>query len=114
MSEESMPWDYMSCKYQKHIKYQAGKIRYLELELKATRDEVNMLKNINMSYKTRDKDNANDIWLRPKNSKSRARRFSADDVSHIRLSNQFSILEVDQQNQGLLKHDMKIKSPAGK
>jgi hypothetical protein len=74
-----------------------------------------MLKNINMSYKVRDKANANDIWLKPKNSKSMARRFSADDLSHIRLSNKFSILEFDQQNQGLLKHeDMKINSPTGK
>ena len=110
-----MPWNCMSCKYQKHIKYQKGRIRYLELELKVARDEVNLLKNRNMSNKIRDKDNANDIWLKPKNSKSRARRFSADDVSHFRLSNKFSILEVDQQNQGLLKHeDMKVKSPTGK
>jgi hypothetical protein len=65
-----------------------------------------------MSNKIRDKDNTNDICLKPKNSKSRARRFSADDVSHIRLSNRFSILEADQQSQGLLKHeDMKVKSP---
>jgi hypothetical protein len=61
MSEESMPWDCMSCKYQKHIKYQEGRIRYLELELKAARDEVNLLKNRNMNNKIRDKDNANDI-----------------------------------------------------
>jgi hypothetical protein len=67
-----------------------------------------------MSNKIRDKDNAKDIWLKPKNSKSRARRFSADDVSHIRLSNKFSNLEVDQQRQGLLKYeDMKVKSPTG-
>jgi len=68
-----------------------------------------------MGNKMRDKDNANGIWLKPKNSKSRARRFSADDVSHIRLSNKFIVLEVDQQSQGLLKHeDMKVKSPTGK
>ena len=67
-----------------------------------------------MSYKIGDKDYANDIWLKPKNSKSTARSFAADDVSHIGLSNKFSILEDDHQNQGLLKHeDMKIKSPTG-
>jgi hypothetical protein len=111
----NMGEDCMSCKYQKHIKYQEGKIRYLELELKVARDEVNVLKNRNMSNKIRDKDNANNIWLKPKNSKSRAHRFSANDVSHIRLSNKFSIQEVDQQSQGLLKHeDMKVKSPTGK
>jgi hypothetical protein len=68
-----------------------------------------------MYNRIRDTDNANDIWFKPKNSKSRAYRFSADDVSHINLSNKFSILEVDQQSQGLLKHeDMKVKSPTGK
>jgi len=91
-----MPGDCRSCKYQKRIKYQEGRIRYLELELKAARDEVNLLKNRNMSNKIRAKDNANDIWLKPKNSKSRAHRFSAIDVSHIRLSNKFSTMETDQ------------------
>jgi hypothetical protein len=38
MGEEGMPWDCMSCKYQKHIKYQEGRIMYLELELKVVRD----------------------------------------------------------------------------
>ena len=96
MGEEGMPGDCRSCKYQKRIKYQEGRIRYLELELKAARDEVNLLKNRNMSNKIRAKDNANDIWLKPKNSKSRAHRFSAIDVSHIRLSNKFSTMETDQ------------------
>ena len=40
-----------------------------------------------MSSTIRDKNNANDIWLKPKNSKSRACRFYADDLSRIRLSN---------------------------
>jgi len=67
-----------------------------------------------MSNKIGDKVNANDIWLKTKNSKSRAHRFSADDVSQISLSNKFSLLEVDH-NQGLLKHkDMKIRSPTVK
>jgi hypothetical protein len=104
----------MSCKYQKHIKYQEGRIRYLELELKAARDETDSLKNRNICNIKGDKGNANDIWLKPKNSKSRARRFSADDVSQISLSNKFSLLKVDQ-DQGLLKHnDMKIRSPTVK
>jgi hypothetical protein len=38
MGEDGMPWDCRSCKYQKHIKYQEGRIRYLELELKVARD----------------------------------------------------------------------------
>ena len=110
-----MPWDCMPCKYQKHIKHQEGRITYLELELEAARNEVDSLKNRNTSNKIRDNDNTNDIWLKAKNSKCRAHRFSANDISHIRLSNKCSVLEVDQQNQGLLKHkDMKIKSLTGK
>ena len=106
-----MPRDCMSCKYQKHIKHQEGRIRYLELELRAARDEINSLKNRNMNNLVRDNDNTNDMWLKPKNPKSRARRFCANDMSHIRLSNKCSVLEADQQNQGSLKHkDMKIKS----
>jgi len=62
--------------------------------LKAARDEVDSLKNRNMSSTIRDNDNTNDIWLKPKKPKSRARRFSANDTCHIRLSNKFSVLEV--------------------
>jgi hypothetical protein len=79
----------MSCKYQE------GRIGYLELELKAAREEINLLKNGNVSNKIKNKDTLGDFWMKPKNSKSRARRFCAEDVSHVRLSNKFSILEVD-------------------
>jgi len=106
-----MPWDSMSCKYQKHIKHQEERIRYLELELRAARDEINSMENKNTNNLVRDNDNTNDIRLKTRNPKSRARRFCANDMSHIRLSNKFSVLEADQQNQGSLKHkDMKIKS----
>jgi hypothetical protein len=105
----------MSCKYQKHVKYQEGRIRYLELELKAAKEEINLLRNGNMSNKIKNKNISGDFWMKPKNSKCRAGRFSADDVSHIRLSNKFSILEVDQQCKGLLEHeDIKTKSLMGK
>lgn len=110
-----MPWDCMSCKYQKHVKHQEGRIRYLELELKAAKDETDILKNRYMSNKIRDSDNTNDVWFKRKNSKSRAHRFSANNMSRIRLSNKFSVLEFDQQNPGLLKHkDMKTKLLTGK
>jgi len=56
-----MPWDCMSCKYQKHVKHQEGRIRYLELELKAAKDETDLLKNRYMSNKIRDSDNTNDV-----------------------------------------------------
>jgi hypothetical protein len=101
--------------YQKHVKYQKGRIRYLELELKAAREENNLLKNGNMCNKMKNKDISGDFWVKPKNSKSRARRFCADYVSHIRLSNKFSILEADQQCRGLLEHeDINTKSLIGK
>jgi len=110
-----MPWDCMSCKYQKHVKHQEGRIRYLELELKAAKDETDILKNRYMSNKIRDNDNTNDVWFKRKNSKSRAHRFSANNMSRIRLSNKFSVLEFDQQNPGLLKHkDMKTELLTGK
>jgi hypothetical protein len=38
-----------------------------------------------------------------------------DDISYVQLSNRFSLLEVDQQNEGLLKHvDKKEKPLVGK
>jgi hypothetical protein len=67
------------------------------------------------SSKINDQDNSSNFWIKQKNSKSRACRFSADDVSRIQLSNRFSVLEVDQQSSGLLKHvDQKVRSFAGK
>jgi hypothetical protein len=54
MNKKSMPWDCMSCKHQKHVKYQEGRIRYLELELKAAREEINSLKNRNMCKKNKE------------------------------------------------------------
>jgi len=36
--------------------------------------------------------------------KSRSHRFSADDVPQVKLSNRFSVLHVDQQSTGFLKH----------
>ena len=63
-----MPWDCMSCKYQKHVKYQEGRIRYLELELKAAREEINLLKNGNVNNKIKNKDTLGDFWMNPKNS----------------------------------------------
>jgi hypothetical protein len=110
-----MPWDFLSCKYQKHTRYQDRKIRYLEQELKAAREEINVLRTGSTSSKIKDQDNLSDFWIKPKISKSRTCRFSADDASHIQLTNRFSILKADQQSTGLLKHaDHRVKSLAGK
>jgi hypothetical protein len=48
-------------------------------------------------------------WKKPKNSKSKCRRFSANDVSKVKLSTKFSVLATDtleaaQQSPVLLKH----------
>lgn len=115
LTEKSMPWDCMTCNYQKRAKYQEERIRFLELELKAAREEIKFLKAGNTSSKVKDQDNSSGFWIKPKNSKSKAHRFSADDVSHIQIKNRFSVLEVDQQCPSLLKHvDQKVRSLAGK
>jgi hypothetical protein len=74
-----MPWDCISCKYQKHVKQQEWRIRYLEKELKAAREEISRLKVVNVSSSVRKQRNSNN-WITPKNSKSRCCRFSADDA----------------------------------
>jgi hypothetical protein len=105
----------MSCKYQKHARYQEGRLRYLGQELEAAREEINVFRTGSTSSKITDQDNLSDFWIKPKNPKSRTHRFSADDVSHIQLTNRFSIPKADQQSKGLLKHvDHRVKSLAGK
>jgi hypothetical protein len=105
----------MSCKYQKHAKYQEGRIRFLEQELKAARGEMKFLKAGNIRSKIKDQDNSSDFWIKSKNSKSKAHRFSADDVFHIQLSKRFWVMEVDEQSPGLLKHvDQKVRPLEGK
>jgi len=56
-----MPWDLMSCKYQKHARYQAGRITYLEQELKVAGEEINSLKAGNNSSKIKDRDISDDL-----------------------------------------------------
>ena len=54
-------------------------------------------------------------WSKLKNSKYRSRRFSADDIPHVKLSNRFSVINVDQQSTGFLKHvENKVTPLAGK
>jgi hypothetical protein len=56
----------MSCKYQECAKYQEGKIRFLEPELKAAREEIIFLKAGNTSSKIKDQDNSSDFWIKSK------------------------------------------------
>jgi hypothetical protein len=35
-----MPWNFIYCKYQNHARYREGRIRDLEKELKAAREEL--------------------------------------------------------------------------
>jgi len=67
----------------------------------------------NNSNKVKDQDISDDLcnWSNPKNSKSRSRRFSADDVPTVKLRNRFNLLDVDLQSTGFLKHVKdKVKS----
>jgi hypothetical protein len=95
--EENMPWDFISCKYQKQARCQEERIRYLEQELKAPKEERIFLKVENSSSKIKDQDISDDLcnWTKPKNSKSRSRWLSTDAASHVQVSNRFSVLEVE-------------------
>jgi hypothetical protein len=116
-----MPWDCISCKYQKHVKRQEWRIRHLEQEFKAAREEISRLKAVNVSSSVRKQTNSNNWkqtnsnnWITPKNSKSRCHMFSADDAPLVQLSNRFSV-DVGQKSSVLLKHEhKKVKSFAGK
>jgi hypothetical protein len=44
----------MSCKYQKYIRYEEGRIRYLERELKVAGEEINSFKAGNNSINVKD------------------------------------------------------------
>jgi hypothetical protein len=109
----------MSCKYQKHAKHQEGKIRHLEQELKAAREEISRLRAGNISSSIREQCKL-ETWIKPKNSKSRCCMFYAEDAPQVQLNIRFSVLETDtldvgQQSPVLLKHECRgVKSFAGK
>jgi hypothetical protein len=86
--------------------------RRREQELKAAREEINKLKAGNISSSFIEQDTSGH-WKKPKNSKSRCYRFSANDVSNVKLSNKFSVLATDtleaaQQSPVLLKQGTEI------
>jgi hypothetical protein len=72
------------------------------------REEICKLKTDNVSSYFMQQENSG-LWEKPKHSKSRFHRFSANDAGQVQLSNKFSILatdalEVGQQTPVLLKH----------
>jgi hypothetical protein len=71
-----MPW---VCKYHRHANQQEEGIRHLEHELEVAREEIRALRSENVSSSIRDQNNSEN-WCKPKNSKSRCCRFSADDA----------------------------------
>lgn len=108
VADGSRPWYWEPCKHQSHSKKQDERIRHLEQELEAAREEICKLKagNISNSFLERD---IFGHWKKPKNSKSRCRRFSANDVCKIKQNNKIGVLatdtlEVAQQTPVLLKH----------
>jgi hypothetical protein len=86
----------MSCKHHRHAKEQEERIRNLEYELEIAREEIGVLKTGNRSSGIREQ-NYSESWCKPKNSKSRCCRFSADDAV-VELSNRFSMLKTDTVN----------------
>jgi hypothetical protein len=53
-----MPWYCIPCKYQKHVKQQEGRIRNLEREKKAAREEICKLKAGSVSSNFMEQDNS--------------------------------------------------------
>jgi hypothetical protein len=105
----------MPCKYQKHVKQQEGRIRHLEQELKSAREEICKLKAGNVSSCFME--DISGHWRKPKNSKSRCCRFSANDVSEVKLNNKFTLLatdtlKVNQKSPVLLKHGGRKLKPS--
>jgi hypothetical protein len=85
------------------VKQQEVRIRNLERELKAAREEICKLKTGNLSSNFMQQENSG-IWEKPKHSKSGFHTFSANDAGQVQLSSKFSImatdaLEVRQQSQ---------------
>jgi choline kinase len=55
---KSMPWYYIPCKYQMHVKQQEGRIRHLKKELKAVRLGIFKLKTGNVTSDFMEQDNS--------------------------------------------------------
>jgi hypothetical protein len=69
-----MPCYFNPCKYQKHVKRQEGRIKHLENELKAAREQICKLKAGSVSSNFMQQDNSGN-WKQPKNSNSSSHRF---------------------------------------
>jgi hypothetical protein len=85
-----------------------GEDQELVKGIKAAREEICKLKTRNVSSNFMQQENSGN-WEKPKHSKTRFQRFSANDAGQVQLSNKFSILATDalqvgQQSQVLLKH----------
>jgi hypothetical protein len=61
--------------------------------LEIAREEIRALKTRNVGSTIKEQNNSKS-WCKPRNSKSRCRRFPADDAV-VELSNRFSVLERD-------------------
>jgi len=82
-----------TCKYEKHIKAQQERILFFKRELTLAKEEICNLKAAKGSNIKKCKGDGSDLWLKPKSSKSKSRRFSAGDASSVMLSNRFNVLE---------------------
>jgi hypothetical protein len=83
----------IQCKYQKHVKQQERRIRHLEKELKAIREEICKLTAGKFSSNSMQQDNSGHLEkTKKKHSKCRCSRFSA---SQVQLNTYFIILTSD-------------------
>jgi hypothetical protein len=82
-TDNTKPWDFMSCRYQKHARHQEKRARYLEQELESAREEIKKLKVVNDSSNFVEQGNFN-AWCKPRNSRSQFHRFSAADASEVK------------------------------
>ena len=74
------------------------------------------MKDVSNTSKFKDLGITDDLckWSKPKNSKSRSRIVSTEDVPQVKLSNRFNVLDINQQSTGFLKHmENKVKPLAG-
>lgn len=109
-------WECSDCIYDRKMRDQLERIRALELELDEAKCEINKLRALKDSISVSNKGRSH-TWMKPKNSKSRSRRFSADDAASIKLTNKFSALQamnVDQENSDPVSTLVKVSQKTDK
>jgi hypothetical protein len=106
----------MTCNYQTHARYQKRKDKVPGTRVTGIKRKYNSLKAVSNTSKIKDMDIADDLckWSKLKNSKFRSCSVSTEHVPQVKLSNRFTVLKINKQITGLLKHmENKVKQIAG-